>query len=653
LDISIVIVSYNVKFFLDLALQSALEASKNMNAEIFIVDNASSDGTVDFIKKHYPKNKYPTITLFDNKENLGFSKANNQAIKESKGKYVLLLNPDTIIAEDSLEMCLEFMNKNQEAGALGVKMLDGSGKFLPESKRGLPSPKVSLFKMTGLAKIFDKSKIFGQYHLGYLDENEINAVDVLSGAFMLLRKKTLDKVGLLDETYFMYGEDIDLSYRITKGGYKNFYFPETTIIHFKGESTKKQSAHYVKVFYGAMKIFVKKHFGGSGAGIISFLLNIAINLRAAFAILHRVILAVSYPIFDFLVLYLGFYSITKYWEGYNKWVKAIYPKEYYYYHLPIYILFILLAILLSNGYKKPVSGKRIIRGILFGGLLLFGLYGLSPKSMQFSRAILGLGIAWSLIGILLVRIVVQFVKYGNVDIGSPGKKKSILMGSIASLTDYLDHSEKSFQNTDIIGTVTLEKDLIRPNILHLGKVNNLKNLSRFYEINELKICINGASFKTIIQSFNTNSEKQNISIKLINQERQYSIGSNSKNETGTLWTYEEIPTYFNKETQNKKRKQDLFICLVFILLSPLIISKRKMIIFQNFHLVVLGKAHWVNPIKENYRNYPHTIKGVFSPASILTNEENTEKNRSNIEVEYLVNFDVSKDLRIIWHNLLH
>ena len=205
-----------------------------MEAEVFVVDNNSVDGSVEMVQ-----DRFPWVMLIANKENTGFSVANNQAIKESKGEYVLLLNPDTLVEADTFEKTVGFMDAHREAGGLGVRMVDGKGDFLPESKRSLPTPEVAFYKIFGLSSFFPKSKRFGKYHLGFLDEKNTHEVEVLSGAFMMMRKKTLDEVGLLDETFFMYGEDIDLSYRIIKGGYKNYYFPEARIIHYKGESTKK------------------------------------------------------------------------------------------------------------------------------------------------------------------------------------------------------------------------------------------------------------------------------------------------------------------------------------------------------------------------------------------------------------------------------
>ena len=235
IDISIIIVNYNVEYFLEQCLNSVMLAAKNVNCEVIVVDNNSSDGSNEMLNAKFPK-----VKVIQNSENVGFSKANNQGIKIGKGKYILLLNPDTVIDEQTLTKITERMNADDQIGGLGVRMVDGKGVFLPESKRGLPTPLVAFYKIFGLSSIFKKSKRFGRYHLSYLDEFEENEIDILSGAFMFMRKEVLDKIGLLDEAFFMYGEDIDLSYRIQKAGYKNLYFPQTTIIHYKGESTKKK-----------------------------------------------------------------------------------------------------------------------------------------------------------------------------------------------------------------------------------------------------------------------------------------------------------------------------------------------------------------------------------------------------------------------------
>ena len=204
-QLSIVIVNYNVKHFLEQVLYSVEAASQQLDVETWVVDNNSVDGSMEMVQE-----KFPWVKAIINKDNLGFSKANNQAIRQSNSRYVLLLNPDTVLQEDTLHKCIEYMDAHANVGGLGVRMIDGKGCFLPESKRGLPTPKAAFYKMSGLASIFPKSKEFGRYHMKYLSEWETNEVDVLAGAFMMLRSETLDKIGLLDEQFFMYGEDIDL-----------------------------------------------------------------------------------------------------------------------------------------------------------------------------------------------------------------------------------------------------------------------------------------------------------------------------------------------------------------------------------------------------------------------------------------------------------
>ena len=253
MKISVVIVNYNVKYFLAQCLHSLFKSLKGVEFEVFVIDNASVDSSKEYITQHFPQ-----VTYIYNIENVGFAKANNQAIRLSKGEYILLLNPDTILPENNIEEVLFFMDSNQDVGACGVKMLSPTGGFLPESKRGYPSPSVSFWRLTGIHRLFPNNKYFDGYYLSYLDKEEKHSVPILAGAYMMLRSGALNKSGLLDEDFFMYGEDIDLSYRIIETGFKNYYLPNP-ILHYKGESTSKNSYKYVRVFYGAMGIFFKKH----------------------------------------------------------------------------------------------------------------------------------------------------------------------------------------------------------------------------------------------------------------------------------------------------------------------------------------------------------------------------------------------------------
>lgn len=258
MQLSIIIVNYNVKYFLEHCLHSVIKACAFINAEILVVDNNSTDGSEEYLSP-----KFPDVQFYWNKTNPGFAKANNSLLSVAKGEYILFLNPDTILPEDCFTKCIHFFDMHKECGALGVKMIDGSGIFLRESKRGLPTASAGFFKMSRLIKFFPSSKIFARYYAGHLPDDKNNITEVLAGAYMMLSKKAVQITKGFDEDFFMYGEDVDLSYRISQSGMHNYYFANTVIIHFKGESTQKKSATYNKYFYEAMKRFVAKHYSST------------------------------------------------------------------------------------------------------------------------------------------------------------------------------------------------------------------------------------------------------------------------------------------------------------------------------------------------------------------------------------------------------
>ncbi|RZK30186.1 MAG: glycosyltransferase family 2 protein, partial [Hymenobacter sp.] len=306
MKLSVIVVSYNVCYFLEQALLAVRTAAAHLGqpVEVFVVDNNSADNSVAMVRTRFPE-----VILIENPDNPGFSKANNQALHRATGQYQLLLNPDTLVEEAAFQRCCAFLDAHPRGGGLGVRMLDGQGRFLPESKRGLPTPRVAFYKIFGLAWLFPRSRTFGRYHLGFLDPDQPHQVAVLSGAFMLLRRAALDQVGLLDEDYFMYGEDIDLSYRLTQGGWQNWYFPGARIIHYKGESTKRTSVNYVRVFYRAMAIFAQKHFAPGRAGLFTKLITIAIWLRAGAAVGQRLATRAAPLLLDAGLLYAGMYAL--------------------------------------------------------------------------------------------------------------------------------------------------------------------------------------------------------------------------------------------------------------------------------------------------------------------------------------------------------
>lgn len=289
MDLSVIIVSYNVRDFLKKCLASLHDSLKGIDYEVYVIDNNSKDSSYSMVEA-----EFPWVMLTGNSVNKGFSAANNQALKTASGRYILLLNPDTIVNENALRGCISFMDSHPDAGAAGVRMINGEGRFLPESKRALPTPGTAFFKMTGLAWLFPKSGFFNRYYLGNLNERETSQSEVVAGAFMFLRSEAVRKTGLLDEDFFMFGEDIDYSYRLIKSGYNNYYYPDAEIVHFKGQSTKKENLRAVRYFYKAMLIYVRKHYSGGWMKIILPFLQGAIILAASLSMLKNILKSLFY-----------------------------------------------------------------------------------------------------------------------------------------------------------------------------------------------------------------------------------------------------------------------------------------------------------------------------------------------------------------------
>ena len=288
MEVTVVIVNYRVKFFLEQTLRSVMEALEGLQSEVIVVDNHSGDDSIAFQRQ-----RFPGVTFIENPENVGFARANNQAIMQAQGKFTLILNPDTIITRDCITQGLAWMRDHERCGAIGVRMVDGNGVFLPESKRSFPTPWVSFCKIFGLSALFPRSRWFAKYHLRYLDDRQPHSIDILAGAYMLCRTALLQQVGGFDEDFFMYGEDIDLSFRLVQAGYENWYLP-VEMIHYKGESTKKDSMRYVRVFYEAMLIFYRKHFPRFSV-LFYPIVKLGVLVRASMAVLRRLIKRVGKP----------------------------------------------------------------------------------------------------------------------------------------------------------------------------------------------------------------------------------------------------------------------------------------------------------------------------------------------------------------------
>ena len=283
MELSVIIVNYRVRFFLELCLFSVEAATRGLDAEILVVDNHSGDDSLTYLRPRFPQ-----VQFIENKENIGFGAANNQALAQARGRYILFLNPDTILPEDFFTHCISFMESTPRIGGLGVRMIDGSGHFLKESSRGFPSAWVAFCKLTGLTALFPHSRLFAGYYQGHLSPGNSHPAPVLSGACLWVSRSTLNKVGGFDEQFFMYAEDIDLSYRIEQAGYYNYYLADTTIIHFKGESTQKDT-RYIRLFYKAMSQFRRKHFRGGFNVLFNGVVETGIWLRAGITAMRKLL----------------------------------------------------------------------------------------------------------------------------------------------------------------------------------------------------------------------------------------------------------------------------------------------------------------------------------------------------------------------------
>ena len=297
MDVSVVIVNYNVKYFLEQALHSVQKASGNLQIETIVVDNNSTDDSVSLIQQRFPE-----VQVIANTENVGYAVANNQGIAASKGRYILILNPDTILQEDTLDVLTRFMDEHPDVGAVGPKVIFPIGTFDYTARRSFPKPWVSFCKLSGLSKLFPNSPRFAQYSLTYVDPDTPMEVDSLCGACMMVRREIYENIGGFDEDYFMYGEDIDWCYRIKKAGWKVHYYPETQIIHYKGESTKRSNIKRNKHFYGAMHLFVRKHFQYRWSWLLHPVLDFAIAFRGLIAGIGKLINALTYPAVDFFLI---------------------------------------------------------------------------------------------------------------------------------------------------------------------------------------------------------------------------------------------------------------------------------------------------------------------------------------------------------------
>ncbi len=639
--LSVVIVNYNVKHFIEQCLFSVLKASENIACEVFVVDNNSVDGSVILIKE-----KFPDVHLIENKVNTGFSVANNQALRISQGEYVLLLNPDTVVQEDTFTKIVTFMDSHPDAGGLGVKMLDGQGNFAPESKRGLPTPEVAFYKMFGFSRFFPKSKRFGKYHLSYLSEDELNEIDVMSGAFMLIRKTVLDKIGFLDETFFMYGEDIDLSYRIKQAGYKNYYFPDTQIIHYKGESTKRSSLNYVVIFYKAMAIFSKKHFSGSHAFWFNALIHLAIFLKASLALLSRFLKAFTIPMLDFSLITLGLFLIKNVYQHNSGIGEHVYSEKLLSIAFPLYSLAWIIMVYFNGGYDKPIKLLKIVRGVLIGSVFILMAYSLLPESLRFSRALILLGTSWALCSFVMTRLLFHFLKFKSYTLSSAKTKRIAIIGEEEEFNRVSALLKETHANPSFVGFVSAEINGVH-NPFFVGKINQIDEIIKVHQINEIIFCAKDISSQFIINNMLT-LVSSGVDFKIAPPESLSIIGSHDVDTAGDLYVID-VNSISKSNNKRNKRLLDIAISLLAIALSPILflIQDNKNKYFINCFNVLFGFYSWVGYGKISDKSLPEIKRSVLSPSMFI--ESDSDHNKIKLaNLRYAKDYRIEKDVMMLW-----
>jgi len=631
---------------LEQCLYTVRKAVRDITYEIIVVDNNSSDNSIGYLQP-----QFPGVRFLANNENTGFAKACNQGLKMASGQYVLFLNPDTIIPEDCFQRVLAFLRSKPEAGALGIKMLDGGGRFLKESKRSFPSPLTSLFKLSGLSRLFPRSRIFSRYHLGHLDENKDHEVDVLAGAFMMVKKEVLDKTGGFDEIFFMYGEDVDLSYRIQKtgcdvtgGNYKNYYFSGSTIIHFKGESTKRGSMNYVRMFYNAMSIFVRKHYGGTKAGFFNFLIHLGIWIRAVMAGLGRFIRRVGLPLIDAGLILLSFWVIK------NSWGNYIRPEVQYDNHLlwraiPAFTVLYLITAYYAGLYDRWYKRSELVRSTLVATIVLLAVYSLLPEQYRFSRAIILFGAILSFILIGLLRRILIQTKVLTSSKENGEHANTLIIASAGEYEQAVQLMKAAGMEEKILGRVAVTEN----DPTAIGYWSKLDMLSQAVPFKEAVFCEGTLSFKDIIDSIERSAGK--IRFKIHAAGSQSIVGSDSKDSSGEALSKENNVKLADPYNLRLKRLQDIGVSLIALLIFPVhfLIVKKPFHFFGNCFSVLFAKKTWVGYAIDE-KNLPPLRKAVMACNGIpmTIKQELPPESLQMVDYWYARDYEPSQDIKLIW-----
>ena len=568
MDISVIIVNYNVKEFIEQAVTSIKKACKNLSYEIFIVDNASTDGSVELITK-----KFPDVHLIANSDNKGFAAANNQGLNKAVGEYVLLLIPDTIVQEDTLRVILDFFKQYADCGMVGCKILNPDGTLQLACRRSFPTPWIAFTKIAGLSTLFPRSKLFGKYNLTYLNEDETCEVEAISGSFMFFRKQVIEKIGYLDESFFMYGEDLDWCFRIREAGWKIYYLPKTKIIHFKGESSKKSDRDLILQFYRAMKLFVEKHYQHRYLHVPQWLLLAGIWLRASLSFVAKFLIRILPGIFDFILLNISM-LIGIYIGVYLR--RGFFPLESYLIVMLVYSSIWLICLLLTSSYSRnKFSSLRTIYGVVLG-LIFNASLTFFFNQYAFSRAVVLIA---GILNVLLLagwrfslKLISRFRAFpfkkilGQALLG----RKAIVVASGKSGQKIADKMNKSLQTGyEVCGIVGTDKktELTEKTIVpYLGKVENLDSIIRQTQAKEIIFSTEHLPYDQILEII-SHSRKSDVNYKMIPSSMDVIIGKASIEYIDDL-PLVDIDYKLNRSTNIiLKRFFDIIVSIFVILLT--------------------------------------------------------------------------------------
>ncbi|HNW54626.1 MAG TPA: glycosyltransferase, partial [Bacteroidales bacterium] len=536
-----------------------------------------------------------------------------------------------------------------------VRMVDGTGKFLPESKRGLPTPMVAFYKIFGLARLFPTSRIFGKYHLGYLDKDKTHQVDILAGAFMLMRKSVLNQVGLLDEAFFMYGEDIDLSYRILKAGYHNYYYPETRIIHYKGESTKKGSLNYVFVFYNAMIIFARKHYTAKNAKLFALFINIAIYFRAFLSILSRVLKNIMLPLADAALLFGGTTLLARIWEQHiiYPW-GGHYPDKLYFLLIPLFITTWLTSIYFSGGYDKPMSLWRSYRGLASGTLLILVIYALLPEHLRFSRSLIFTSTAWGMLALSLSRLLMHAMQIPGYKLNATRSKRFAVVGAMPEAQRVANLLQNALSNPGFIGLINSGKHSNVPKEF-IGNILQIKDIINIYQIDELIFCAKDMPAENIIDQMSALQHTQ-VEYKIAPPESMSIIGSNSIDTAGDLYIID-INSIGKFQNRRNKRVFDVGISLVLLASYPVtvFITGHPLNYLFNILKVLFGfrSITGYHPAPQGDHKLPDIRRGIIYPTDGIEMQNPDPQLVSRLNLLYARGYTISNDFRLLYKGFRH